>query len=166
MAASLIPGPPEGYEHVDGPSGPLDLEQAVHAVAYLPTDPLRERLSGADFLEGYARVWERPEDDRHFVVALVLAFSRADGATEALDFLASELDDLRSSVPLEVPRIRGAFGYGLGGSRGGSGEPTFCNLVSFHHGPRVYEVRACGPRQVDPALVMELSAAQARRARS
>lgn len=147
---------------MDGPSGPLDVDGVVNALAYLPQDDVRGALQDTDFAEGYSRVWERPDDPRHFVVAVVLAFSGPSDATDFIDFEVARLDELRATIPLRVPEVDGAFGYGFGGGRGRTGAPTFCNLIWFVRSARAFEVRSCTPSQEDPDLVRRLARTQAR----
>lgn len=147
---------------MNGPSGALDVEGVVNALAYLPRDDVREALEETDFVEGYSRVWERPDDPRHFVVAVVLAFSGGSDATDFVEFESSRLDEIRATIPLKVPEVDGAFGYGFGGGRGRTAAPTFCNLVWFVRAARAYEVRVCTPSQEDPDLVRRLAREQAR----
>lgn len=162
LAGALIDDAPDRFDHVNGPSGALDVEGVANALAYLPRDEVRTALAETGFREGYARVWERPDDPRHFIVAVVLAFSEPTEATEFVDFEVVSLDEIRATIPLPVPEVDDAFGYGFGGGRGRTGAPTFCNLVWFVRAARAFEVRVCTPNQEDPQLVRKLARAQAR----
>lgn len=162
LAGALIDDAPDGFEHVNGPSGALDVEGVANALAYLPRDDVRAALAETGFREGYARVWEKPDDPRNFIVAVVLAFSAPTEAREFVDFEVVSLDEIRATIPLPVPEVDDAFGYGFGGDRGRTGAPTFCNLVWFVRAARAYEVRVCTPSQEDPDLVRKLARTQAR----
>lgn len=163
------------YERVDGPSGPMDLDDAITSVGYISPTRVRRQLGRTGFQEGYARVWrdtpvETAEDEetaqRSFVTVLVFDFLSEGRAWDMIRFAVGELDELRGAQGFDVPGLDGGRGYTLNARAPGSSDPLFCQVVWFARGTSAFEVRTCDPTPGSTGKVEELAKQQVAKLRA
>jgi len=156
----LLDTAPRGYERVEGPSGPMDLDLASRATTIGPAT-LRPHLSRTGFQEGYSRVWQREQET---LALLVFDFISAQRAGEMVELHERELGRLRNVQPFEVGRIEGARGFTVNATKPRSSEPWFCQIVVFAVETKAFEVRSCSEQPLSADEVQRLARDQARRA--
>ena len=160
LGKALLESAGTGFERVDGPSGPMDLEATSSALGYVRSTELRRQLGRTGFQQGYARVWRNDSDA--FVTALVLDFVSERRAAEMVAFATERLKALPGAFAFPVTDIPGAQGFILNGERRTGSDALFCQLVWFPRGTRAHEVRRCGEQPAVATTVLTLARKQGR----
>lgn len=160
----LIRSVGERYETVEPPaSGPMGLAAASGATS-APASGLRRRLATTGFQGGYARVWQRSDDD--FVAVLVFEFLTQRRASELVRFMDEQNGGADNAQRFTVAGIPGAVGYTLNARAPRSDQTLFCQLVWLAHDALAFEVRACTARPGSTDRVVALAKRQLRSATS
>lgn len=160
LASVLLPSAPDGYETVDGASGPMDIETASTASAADPTSK-RALLGRSGYQDGYSRVFR---DEEKYIVALAHEFSSRRGAARLVDFEIKQISEKIGTALFTVKEIEGAEGYILSGVKRKGLTGVFCQGVWFPLGPRAFEVATCGPQPDSAAAARALAIEQHERA--